>query len=228
MIAQLPRGFFEQVRCIGMLQRRRGVLVHPRRFEDVSAVDQLAAQVAGLAADAHHLFGVPVVRLEFVVGDAPVLDREIGGEARGAMLFGEMRAQGEEAGQETEAHAGPMLAGAADAGAGMEGAVLAHGNRGFAGRVAVRDGLFSDVLHHAQADVVVELIHVHGVFGEAARVAAFKSQDVGRGAGDELLGHGESGPAAADDHDIYGFEVGHIGYLGRRGARCAAGRRFER
>ena len=99
-----------------MLERRRGIFVRTRRLENVSAVDQLAAQIAGLAADAHHLLGVPVVRLQLIVGDAPILHRQIRGQPRRAVLFGQMRAQSEDAGQKAEAHAGPMLARAAHAG----------------------------------------------------------------------------------------------------------------
>ena len=92
----------------------------------------------------------------------------------------------------------------------MERAVLPDGNRRIARRVPVRDGLFGDVLHHAQADVVIELVHVHGVVGHASRGAAFERQHVERSPADEFLRHGEAGPAAADDGDVYGFEIGHI------------------
>jgi hypothetical protein len=77
----------------------------------------------------------------------------------------------------------------------------------------MRDGLLGDVLHHSEADVVVELVHVHGVTGKVAGCAAFEGQDVERSAGDELLGEGEAGPTAADDGDVHRFEVGHVPLL---------------
>ena len=209
MIAQFVRGFLEQVGRIGMLQRRSGIFMHARRFENVSAIDELATEIAGLAADAHHLLGVPIVRLQLIVGYAPIAHRQIGGEFRGAVLLGKMRSQVEDTRQKAEAHAGPMLARASHAGTGMERAVLADGNRRIAGRMPVRDGLFGDVLHHAQADVIVQFVHVHGIVGEVTRSAALQRQHAGGCAGDELLRHGKSGPAAAHDGDIYGFEIGH-------------------
>ncbi len=136
MIAQLARGLLEQMRRIGMLQRRRGIFVRTRRLENVSAVDQLAAQIAGLAADAHHLLGVPVVRLQLIVRHAPILHRQIGGQSRRPVLFGQVRSQRENVGQKAEAHAGPMFARAAHAGPRMERTVLPDGNR----RIAASSG----------------------------------------------------------------------------------------
>ncbi len=211
MIAELAGGLLEQVRRIGMLQRRRGVFMQTRRLENVSTVDQLAIQISGLPAHAHHLLGVPVVRLQLIVRHAPILHCQISRQSRRSMLFGQVRSQREKVGQKAEAHAGPMLASAAHTGARMERAVLPDGNRRSARRMAVRYGLFGDVLHHAQADVVVELVHVHRVVGQTARGAAFQRQHVQRCPGNKLLGHGETGPAAADDGDIHGFEVSHMG-----------------
>ena len=70
-----------------------------------------------------------------------------------------------------------MLARAAHAGARMEGAVLPDGNCRLARGVPVRDCLFGDVLHHAQADVVIELVHVHGVVGHSSRAPSLQRQD---------------------------------------------------
>src|SRR5580658_877973 len=75
--------------------------------------------------------------------------------------------------------------------------------------MAVRYGLFRDVLHHAQADVVVELVHVHGIIGQISRGAAFQRQHADRSSAHQFLGHGQAGPAAADDGDINRFKVGH-------------------
>src|ERR1700723_910760 len=142
MVAQLARSFLEQVGRVGMLERRRGIFVRTWRLKNVSAVDQLAAQIAGLAANAHHLFGVPIVRLQLIVRYAPVLHSQIRRQARGAMLFGQMRSQREDVRKKSEAHAGPTLPRSPPAGSRMERAVLADGHRGIARGVAMRDGLF--------------------------------------------------------------------------------------
>ena len=59
----------------------------------------------------------------------------------------------------------PVFARAAHAGAGEKRAVLPHGHRGIPYRVPMGDGLIGDVLHHAQADGVVEFVHAGGVIG---------------------------------------------------------------
>ena len=66
--------------------RRIGKLMRPRAFKWIAAVDNPAAQVAGFSADPHHLLGAPVVRFQLIVGDAPVLDREIRGQFRAVLL----------------------------------------------------------------------------------------------------------------------------------------------
>src|SRR5579864_1114695 len=73
----------------------------------------------------------------------------------------------------------------------------------------VRDRFFSRVLHHAQTDVVVELIHRHGVVLQLARTATLEDDDgLGRFRG-EFLCHQEAGPTASNDGDVYGLEIGH-------------------
>ena len=73
--------------------------------------------------------------------------------------------------------------------------------------VAQRDRLQRIVLHHAEADVVVELVHAAGVVFLVARRAALEHHHRKRRARGQLLGHQQAGPAAADDHRI-GFGQG--------------------
>src|SRR5205814_1245808 len=68
MVAHLAHRLFEHATGVGALQRRRGILLLARAFENVAAIDILAAQVAGFAADAHQLLGFPIVGFELVVG----------------------------------------------------------------------------------------------------------------------------------------------------------------
>ncbi len=75
--------------------------------------------------------------------------------------------------------------------------------------MAVGDGLVGDVLHHAQADGVVELVHVVGIVGGLARAATFENRDGQAGAGGDLFRHHQAGPAAADDGHVDWFEVFH-------------------
>ena len=59
-------------------QRLVRIFVLARAFEDVAAVDLLAAQIAGLAGNAAQLLEPVVVRLELVIGYRKVLDRHLG------------------------------------------------------------------------------------------------------------------------------------------------------
>src|SRR5262249_17036377 len=75
---------------------------------------------------------------------------------------------------EAEGGASPMLARATRARAGMERPVLSNWNRGVFQRMAVSNGFLRRILHHAQTDVVIELILRYGVVCEPARPPPFK------------------------------------------------------
>ena len=72
----------------------------------------------------------------------------------------------------------------------------------------MRDGLLRDVLHHAHADRVVELVHVQRVVGGLARMPRSSTSTLCACAR-EFLGHGETAPAAADDGDVHGLQIRH-------------------
>jgi len=62
----------------------------------------------------------------------------------------------------------PMLTGTADTDAGVEGTVLADRHRARLYGVPVRGGFLRQVLHHAVAERIVQLIHSLRVIGELA------------------------------------------------------------
>src|SRR5205814_4672732 len=93
--------------------------------------------------------------------------------------------------------------------AGMEGHVLPHWNGVVLQRMPVGDGFLRRILHHAQTDVVVELIHRHGVVREFARTAALEDGHRQRRFRGDFLGRQQAGPAATDDGDVNGLEIGH-------------------
>src|SRR5689334_3873270 len=96
--------------------------------------------------------------------------------------------------------------------------------------MAVRNSLVGDVLHHAKADGIVELVHVPGIVGGLARSPAFEDRDRQAAAGGDLLRHHQAGPAAAHDSHVDWFEVFHnvrseslsLEYRPRGGAGAAA------
>ena len=71
----------------GLLLRRRRIGPRARAFERVAAVLDLALEVAGRARGAAQIFELVVVRLELVIGDAPVLDRHVLGQKARAVTL---------------------------------------------------------------------------------------------------------------------------------------------
>src|SRR5207244_3077452 len=120
--------------------------------------------------------------------------------------------------KEAVAQAGPVLAGAADAGAGVERAILPHRNRVATQRVTVSDGFVGDVLHHAVADEVVQLIHGAGIIGKLAGWPALQHDYRERRSGGDLLRHRQADPAAARNHDVYWLEALHVHSVRRAGS----------
>ena len=96
-----------------------------------------------------------------------------------------------------------MFAGTAGASADADVAGGADGGGGVLAGMAMGHRIFGRVLHHAQTEGVIDLVHAVGVFGQRARGAAFEDHDFEAGAGGEFLRHGEARPAATADHDIY-------------------------
>src|SRR6266571_597182 len=61
-------------------ERRQRIVALARRLERIAAGLYHAADVSRLARDRRRVFELVVIRLELVVGDAPVLDRHVGGD----------------------------------------------------------------------------------------------------------------------------------------------------
>src|SRR5215510_5837546 len=74
VIAQLVRGLLEQLAGVALLERLVGILVAAHALERVAARNESAAQIAGFARGAAELVKTIEVRLELVIGDAPILD----------------------------------------------------------------------------------------------------------------------------------------------------------
>jgi hypothetical protein len=64
------------------------IFVLARSFERVAAVLDCPAQVAGLARGAAELFEAVEMRLQLVIGDTEILDRQIGGDRVAAIALG--------------------------------------------------------------------------------------------------------------------------------------------
>ena len=82
-----------------------------------------------------------------------------------------------------------MFSGAADAGAGKECSELADGKRAVARAVAQRHGFLRGILHHVQADKIIQLIHVGRIGLQIARAASLENHYGKRCALAKLLGH---------------------------------------
>ena len=95
-----------------------------------------------------------------------------------------------------------MLTGAADTGAGEKTSVLTKRKSALRSIVAKRNGFFREVMHHAQADGGVELIHVRCVVGGLAGRAALQDNNGQRSSLAELFSHEQTGPAAANDNSV--------------------------
>src|SRR6516165_8650734 len=103
----------------------------------------------------------------------------------------------------------PMLARAAHSGSRIEGAVLADGNGARARRMAMRGRLLRRILHHAIAEGIIQLIHVRGIIGSLARLAAFENHYRKCGARRNLFSQCEADEAAAGYYNIDGLELLH-------------------
>ena len=88
MPAESPRGAGHELREAGTAQRRHRVGAAPRALEDVAALVDHAADVAGLPGDADGVLHMVVVRLELVEPERPVLHRRAGRQPRRPVAAG--------------------------------------------------------------------------------------------------------------------------------------------
>jgi len=185
-------------------KRLVGVLVLARALEDVAAVDELAAQVAGLPGNAGELLEAVVVRLELVVADGIVRDRHLRRNRVAPVALRDVAAQEMVGRRQPPGHAVPMLAGAAQPGAGQERAEPPDRQRGFRRRVAQRHRFHLRVLKQFLAHRIFEVV-AHRWDGEVlarrAHGTALEAHDMESGFG-QLAGEDRAGPADADDNRI--------------------------
>src|SRR5207302_5372010 len=151
LVAHLFGRLLEQRAGVRALERRVRVLARARTLERVAAGDDLAVEIAGLAADAVEILEAVVVALELVVGDAPVLAGAVFRKLALAVARERAAARLEVPGQEAPGEPAPVHRGAAHALAGAERAELAHRQRGLGGVVPERDGLAREALHQLVA-----------------------------------------------------------------------------
>jgi hypothetical protein len=210
VVAELFRRLLEQRPQVGRLERRRGIFILADALKRIAALHRFAAQITGLAADAEHPFGVPVVRLEVIVGDPPIGDRQVSGQTAGSVLLLEVGRQHEHVRKKTNGPPVPVLPRAADTRSGKKRPVLAHRHGCIAQGVAMRHRVVGNVLHQFQTDGVVELIHAHRVVSRFPRAAALHHQDRMRGAAGNILGHREAGPSASDDRHVHWLQICHL------------------
>src|SRR5262249_17784836 len=78
MISETFRPFPEQRAVVRLLHRRGRIFARTRALERISARLDLALEVARLAARPAQIFEAVVMRLELLVGCAPILDGQLG------------------------------------------------------------------------------------------------------------------------------------------------------
>ena len=212
MVAELLGGLGEDQSGLRHDQRLVGIVVGPRAFERIAPSDHLAAQIAGLAGGAAQLFEPVVMRLQVVIGDAPVLDRHVVRNGVAAVPRRQMRTQHELARQEAPGDAVPVGTGAAEAVADRGDIPLAHRQRHLVRGVAQRVGLHSGVLHQLLAHPVFQLVtdaRQREILRRHFWRAALQADD-GKARLGEFARHDAAGPSHADHHGIDGFHnFGH-------------------
>ena len=204
VVAQLARRLLEEHGAVGRCQRRQRVLVGAPALEGVASGLDLALEVAGLARGAADLLEHVEVRLEFVVGDAEVLQVHAFGDELLAVARFIGAAQLQVGRQRAPVVAIPVHTGAADAIAQQEGAVLPIRHRHVGRRVADGDGLFREVLEQLAADTVAQLVgdaRVCEVGHGVAVLTALQRQNL-QARGGEFHAHDGAGPAEADQHRV--------------------------
>ena len=157
-----------------------------------------------MSAGAAEIFEAIVMRLELVIGDAPILDRHVLRQEAGAVAFGEMRARDEVRRQKPPGLRIPVHAAAADAVRRHEGAPAADRQRRLVHLVAEGEGGLLRPQEQLVADAIAQFvgrIARRMVGRRVAPGAALDCNHIEAGLG-KLVGHDRSGPAETDDDDV--------------------------
>ena len=204
VVAHLSGSLGEQGRAVHIGQRRQWIRVAAGSFERIAAGDHVAQEIAGLPGDSADLLEVIEMRLEFVVGDAKVLDRHAFRDESPAIAFFDVAAHAQLFGQRAPMLTVPVHAGTADAVAGQERSQLPIGRCRIFGRVADRQCRGGRVLHQRHADAVGEFIG-NARIGEVrigiAVCPTLQREDI-ETRGGELHAHDRAGPAKSDQHRV--------------------------
>src|SRR5262249_57495785 len=116
----------EQGGVVRLLHRRGRIFARTRALERISARLDLALEVARLAARPAQIFEAVVMRLELLVGCAPILDGQLGIDKVLAIALLEMRLVDEVGGLEAIGLAVPVHERTAEPGARQEASPPAH------------------------------------------------------------------------------------------------------
>ena len=206
IVTEVLRRLFEQQSGLRHLHRRIRILARTRTFEHIAARDLLAAKIARLARDAAELVEPVVIRFEFIIGHAPILDRHVRGYGARAVAVDDVAAAHVVAWQIAPVQPAPVVRRAADATCRQERAHPAHRQREVGGAVPERDGFQGRVLHQLLAIGVFQLVADAGHCEELAGrhvLAALKADHCEPRLG-QLARHDRAGPAHAD-HDRVDF-----------------------
>src|SRR5262249_21892858 len=126
---------------VRLFERLVGIFAAALALERIAAGHDRAAQIASLARGATELVEAAEVRLELVIGDAPVLNRHVVRDRLPAVTRQRLALEHEVARQEAPVVAGPVHAGAADALARRERAPAPHRQGALVREMAEGDGL---------------------------------------------------------------------------------------
>ena len=94
-VAKVTRCLTEKRMAETLRLRRSGIGPRARTLERVSAVQDLPLQIARLPGRAAEVLKLVVVRLEVLIGDAPILDRHVGRQEARAVALRQMCLQHE-------------------------------------------------------------------------------------------------------------------------------------
>ena len=147
--------------------------------------------------------------LKLLIGDAPILNGAVLWDELLAIALSEMGLQHEVAGEEAPRLRVPVHAAAANAIRRHEGAPAADRKRGLIHFVAEAEGQLRRAQEQLVPDAIAQLILVVGRREIGRRVApgsALDGNDIEAGIG-QFVSQDRSGPAKADDHNVFGGKL---------------------
>ena len=162
------------------------------------------------------------MRLEIVVGDAPILDRHVLGQKFRAIALGKVRLGDEIARKKAPGLGIPVQSAAADPVAEHEGAPVAHRQRGLTGIVAKRHRGLGRPQKQIVPDAEAQLVLRHGRREFRRRVAPGTALDRGDAQAGfaQFVSEDRPGPSEPDDDGILRRQLLRHGALRADGANA--------